>query len=508
MVRDFTLRGLIFACITALGILACVPQWASAASQSCTAARSVPLVPRNPALCASLAAVIRRPSAVPLNQYEAKLGEFLRNFCQRNTKAGWVRDKRVRETGPFTAMLQNHHWVGSGHGTHAPVVIWYSKEMYAWLKANRPLDESKAPAKPAPVPDGAVMIKEMYPEPAAACSGIDPLRLLPTSGAAVMVRDRNASQDGWFWGWFGWSGWDPDWPPGPHNRYPYMGFGQYCMNCHASARDNLTFASLRNIQGEPGQPLAFLVQQFFNTAPTQSHHRLVALPSDDPPRLGQPHFALQHGFRPRVKARDSTRAHLGHGLQDAVRDLRQRLGERRRTDGARPVRDLRPVHRLPRCRRHRAPVRHDPAQPARTTRCSTSRPTRTWRTSPMGLGGRDPIFYAQLASETETFHPRQSAPVQDICLGCHGITGPAPVRRSTSPSRKPARAAATSCARRRMPCPSRPTTPRPISQATARWRATASPAPPATTWCSARPRPTRSANAPQNRLRGGAPGPR
>ena len=33
-------------------------------------------------------------------------------------------------------------------------------------------------------------------------------------------------------------------------------------------------------------------------------------------------------------------------------------------------------------------------------------PYGTWRGSPMGLAGRDPIFFAQLASETETFHPR------------------------------------------------------------------------------------------------------
>ena len=32
-------------------------------------------------------------------------------------------------------------------------------------------------------------------------------------------------------------------------------------------------------------------------------------------------------------------------------------------------------------------------------------PYGTWRSSPKGLAGRDPIFFAQLASETETFHP-------------------------------------------------------------------------------------------------------
>src|SRR5580692_11375614 len=50
-------------------------------------------------------------------------------------------------------------------------------------------------------------------------------------------------------------------------------------------------------------------------------------------------------------------------------------------------------------------------------------PYGTWRTSPMGLAGRDPIFFAQLASETQTFHPGSSPTVQNTCLGCHGIEG-------------------------------------------------------------------------------------
>ena len=50
-------------------------------------------------------------------------------------------------------------------------------------------------------------------------------------------------------------------------------------------------------------------------------------------------------------------------------------------------------------------------------------PFATWRTSPMGLGGRDPIFFAQLASETQSFHPDVPGMVQDTCLGCHGIGG-------------------------------------------------------------------------------------
>ena len=79
-----------------------------------------------------------------------------------------------------------------------------------------------------------------------------------------MVRDAGGSHDGWFWGWFGWGekDWRPDWPAPAANDYPYMGFGLYCTNCHASARDNSTFASLRNIKGQPGEPLVFLSQTF------------------------------------------------------------------------------------------------------------------------------------------------------------------------------------------------------------------------------------------------------
>ena len=160
---------------------------------------------------------------------EAKLGAYLRDFCYRDPAAGWHTDKAIRDTGPYTARLVGGEWVGTYYGTHAPVIVWYSPDMFAWMRANRAEDPAARPAHPAPVPDGAIMIKEMYPAPAAACRGIDPLRLLPTSGAAIMVRDATASHDGWFWGWFGWNEWSPDWPAKPAQGLADMGFGQYLL---------------------------------------------------------------------------------------------------------------------------------------------------------------------------------------------------------------------------------------------------------------------------------------
>ncbi len=387
----------------------------------CSAERSQPLVTTDPALCADLESVVREPSALPLDEYQAKLGDFLRNFCHRNAEAGWKRDKYVRDTGPYIASLENGEWVGRYYGTHAPVVIWYSSEMIEWLRTNRPVD-GEAPAEPALIPDGTMMIKEMFPHPAGECSSVDPLKLLPTSGAAVMVRDLEASHDGWFWGWFGWSGWDPDWPAGPENRLPYMGFGQYCMNCHASAEDNLTFASLKNIEGEPGDPLVFLSQDFFDARTVPSHHRLVALPTDDAPRLGQPRFGYNPAFTAEVPAE------IKAPTWETVPMMPSESYDNKWVEAGGPTaRDefvtsdqCLGCHNAGSTGLQYNMTEIDRADPTLLRNLS---PYATWRTSPMGLGGRDPIFYAQLASETETFHPEASAKVQDICLGCHGVLG-------------------------------------------------------------------------------------
>ena len=80
---------------------------------------------------------------------------------------------------------------------------------------------------------------------------------------ALMVRDSQGSKDGWYWG-----SWDPqateasqlDWPPPANLPYPWMGFGYYCVNCHASAKDEFTFSSLNNVLGDPDTFVKFYFQ--------------------------------------------------------------------------------------------------------------------------------------------------------------------------------------------------------------------------------------------------------
>lgn len=406
----------------AVGLLSSI---AARASSTCPEEQPTLQGPQDPKLCAELKADVRRPSELPLNVYEAKLGQYLAAMCHRDEASGWKVDKRVRDTGPWIGTYANGKWTGQYFGTHAPVLVWYSPEMYAWLKENRP--EDREPPKPAaPVPDGAMIIKEMYQQPAAACAGIDILKLKPGSqGAAVMIRDARGSYDGWFWGWYGWpevTKWAADWPAKPNSPYPGMGFGQYCTNCHASARDNSTFSSLRNIKGEPNDPLVFLSQNFFLDPSWQSLQQRIqsAAAADEKSAGNDPKyhdvftriFWSLGGLPGRAEVEKNAMPPETYDRVWAKPDEPTAHGQFLTSDQCLGCHSAGGTG-----------LQFDMTQPSPSGKLVNASPYGTWRGSPMGLAGRDPIFFAQLASETDTFHKNQSAMVQDTCLGCHGIIG-------------------------------------------------------------------------------------
>lgn len=389
------------------------------AAGTCNAVRDAPQIPTDLELCANLESFVREPGRHPEGHYQAKLGEYLRNYCHRNPRNGWVSDKKIRDTGPFVGSVRLGSWSGESKGTHVASLIWYSPEMYAWLKANRP-DHSELPKDASAVPDGAMMVKEMYPAPASVCGHEDPAKLQPTNGAAIMVRASAMSHDGWYWGWFGFTDWKPDWPATPANSYPNMGFGQYCLNCHASAKGNSTFASLKNVKGHPGEPLVFLTQSVFGAKEPENHHAQVA--EAVPSMLRQaplkpdyhPEFLRVYGgARPVLPSMagidrlpsetyDNVWAIPGSKLANSFVTSDQCLG----------------------C--HAAGstgLQFDMTEIAPTGRLVNHSPWATWRSSPMGLSGRDPFFYAQVESETQTFHPGSAKLIYDTCFGCHGIGG-------------------------------------------------------------------------------------
>ena len=114
-----------------------------------------------------------------------------------------------------------------------------------------------------PIADGSMILKLMYGNTTAE-------RLQnPADPHGRVEHDRadgarpEASKDGWYWG-----SWDPqateasqlDWPPPANLPYPWMGFGYYCLNCHASAKSESTFSSLNNVLGNPDTFVKFYFQ--------------------------------------------------------------------------------------------------------------------------------------------------------------------------------------------------------------------------------------------------------
>ncbi|HML15308.1 MAG TPA: hypothetical protein VK456_18530 [Xanthobacteraceae bacterium] len=406
----------------AAAVLACLLPAANGLAAPCPSRSDEELVPTDKERCAQLDAAVRRPSG-QLDQYERTLAEYLSKLCHRDEAAGWKPDKRLRDTGPYVARFRNGKWSAAYYGTHPAVLVWYSPEMFAWLKAQRQTED--APAAREPVPDGAMMIKEMFVPPASACADVaDWKHLKPTKGIALMVRDSKGSHDGWFWGWFDWKAaranlkdWQPDWPANAQNELPLMGFGQYCTNCHASAKEH-TFASLRNIAGELGEPLVFLSHDFY-LEPVPDQHEAVATAGAAPPAAEKEFdkaFLDTYGAAENTVGAIPPRAKLA--LPSETYD-----NVWMPADGPTPASQFLTSDQCVGCHdAHGTGLQYDMTEPGPGNKLINISPYATWRTSPMGLSGRDPIFYAQLASEGE-FHPASAAKLQDACLGCHGIGG-------------------------------------------------------------------------------------
>lgn len=344
------------------------------------------------------------PTALPLQAYEKQLYAFL--DARQYEKLGWVKDKGVRDTGPFIA--------GAAYGTHPAVRIFYSPEVYAWLKAGRPEKQ--------PIPDGAVIVKEMYTPPAARYEDVAGAELEQAlSGWTVMVRDSSGSKDGWFWAYYA-PGEEVDTNSYPFS-YPNAGFGQYCVRCHASSEGSFTFASLRNIEGEPGEPIRFRVDDSWLEADADGlllPHTALAQAQNMPPvkevkPLKEPDLAFLETF-----------SAIGPVAPESVVKLPPVTLDHVVAPSTPPTG---PEHFLTsdQCMSchdgQGAPFGPNMFIPADETHEGVNlSPYGEWNWSMMGLAGRDPIFYAQLESEGALFPSREGA-IENLCLRCHGAMG-------------------------------------------------------------------------------------
>ncbi len=108
---------------------------------------------------------------------------------------------------------------------------------------------------------------------------------------------------------------------------------------------------------------------------------------------------------------------------DAVAELRLRLDPRRWSGSCPDLRDLLRLRRLPRCRQHRPPVRHDHAQPPRGPASSTSRHLRPGAPRRWGLPAATRSSSPSSRARWRCSIPESRETVETACFGCHGVGG-------------------------------------------------------------------------------------
>ncbi len=382
------------------------------------------------------------PARLP--EFQAELKAFL--VRGRYRALNWCEDKKLRDTGPFVN--------GVSYGVHPTVKIYYSPAVINWLLRKNP-DEL--------VPDGSMIVKEQYSPPAARYQ-IQPPKGI--NGWTIMIKDSKGSRDGWYWAEI----WDTQCVDNnsPPFAVPFAGFGLYCVRCHSSAEKEHTFTYSKNIKGFPGDPDSYFVDLSWASAPASSHS------SAPPPPCSEP------------AASDLAVPTAGHNASSI--DLPRQLELIKQMKAQRPASTLDPkfvafyksiapvpldkVRKIPgETFDHIIPQNIGPAgtkpapspnpnqfltsdqcmgchsagtygnvmlytgakQPDGSTPTMNVSPFGEWRWSPMGLAGRDPIFYAQLDSEiafVKSFFKNDPAKVaaqikaiNNTCFKCHGVMG-------------------------------------------------------------------------------------
>jgi cytochrome P460 len=379
------------------------------------------------------------PAKLP--QFQAQLKSFLTSGKYRTLN--WCEDKKFRDTGPFVN--------GVSYGVHPTVKIFYSPKVIDWLLRK---DSAK------PIPDGSMIVKEQYSAPAARYQFQPPSRI---NGWTIMIKDSKGAQDGWYWAEI----WDAQCVDDnkPPFAYPYAGFGLYCVRCHASAEREHTFTYSKNIKGFPGDPDSYYVDLSWASAPVSAHGAAPvpcseAAESDrDVPTAGHNPDATdvqeQQIFRELAALRPATLDPRFTAFYKSIAPVSldkvqkfpgetydhvfpRNIG----TPGSQPAPAPNPNQFLTsdQCMGCHSGGTYGNVmlytgtkQPDGSTPVMNVSPFGEWRWSPMGLAGRDPVFYAQLDSEiafVKSFFKDDPAKVAEkiqainnTCFKCHGVMG-------------------------------------------------------------------------------------
>lgn len=406
---------------------------AQSAANPCPNAQPVPAKLKLPAFI---------PPGEPVAVEQQLLG-YLNTLDYRNL--GWCRDKWVRDTGPLVE--------GTASIVHPAVHIYYSPEVSNWLINGRKGE----------IPDGAVIIKEQFsPVPAARYRDIPDKDLGCSNDWTIMIKNSKGSFDGWFWAEV-WNGSKPSTSMNFNNpfQYPNAGYGLVCLRCHASAESQHTFAALSNIEGSPGWPLQFHVDDSWRStdAPTPpptcgfGGKTLIDLVESQQAPL-EKRLRLEHeeAIPPALFPQHEQNAAIQEDIS-ALPTHAHTLALVKSLRAAGPGVQTLPPEPLDTVLA--APKGSEPANSpgfvtsSQCTGCHSAltgaglgptmvltdsnsptinvSPYGEWRWTPMGLAGRDPVFYSQLDSELAYLEQLKMQDKQqgviDTCTQCHNAMG-------------------------------------------------------------------------------------
>ena len=396
--------------------------------------------------------------------FEEILFKFLEERKYQDLK--WSCDKTIRDTGPY---INHREYV-----THPAVKVYYSPEVMKWLVGGRK----------GTIPDGAMIVKEQFPVPAVQHVDKTEEELREALNSwTVMVKDSNGSHDGWFW-----SNPVPGASVRDTKKYPFTppesGFGLYCVRCHASTQspgitdpksksNEFTFSALRNIEGFDGEPIIFRVDDSWRKAKKEEQQVEADADPEIEKRIAENLAKKEKEGSQPVSLADSTHPRCTETdfpeqcqwlYSPSIAKLYPQIP-------AIKLADNEDKENLKKLVQHIPPVTHDwvikgsnggKQGLATSNQCMGCHsgllgsfgpqmfvafddkpfyeyadqgynisPYGEWRWTPMGLAGRDPIFFAQLESEIEMLKeefPAKtaeeiSANLSDTCLRCHGAMG-------------------------------------------------------------------------------------
>jgi hypothetical protein len=384
------------------------------------------------------------------NAYDRLLEVFLKTEAYR-FELGWMSDTEWRFTGPITGNAWNDSVVS--YGTHFPVKVYYSPEVVEWLCNGRTTE----------LPDGAMIVKPMrifntnliIGEDEDGCMEVANQHGLPLVWAA-MIKTSNMSYDGWYWsipllgrefgipgltgdpplldksGITSWdfyvSGdpplqpeplWYPSgyWTPNP-NKWPNVvtplnGYGSGCTSCHASAASDSTFASINNLMGRIIRYKRYDEEEPLPGADNDNS----ASPFTTPLLAPNPDFVAFFDQLPPVAFQDAWEDRLPSQTYDHVVSAAGGADSFLTSDQCMACHSG-----LPLIDTWANMTVVDPDPPEGSGPLVNLSPFGEWSVSPMGLAGRDPIFYSQMQSEMNNL-PELAECIQNTCLHCHGVMG-------------------------------------------------------------------------------------